>query len=57
VGHKTVATIAENHLTPVAKSAVKALLGDQCIADVGSWADEVRNQPEYNQTGPWRQMF
>jgi len=53
VGHKTVATIAENHLTPAAKSSIKALLGDQSIADIASWADEVRNTPEYKQTGPW----
>src|ERR1700761_8910330 len=52
VGHKTVATIAENHLTPVAKSSIKALLGDQSIADIASWADEVRNTPEYKSTGP-----
>src|ERR1700743_1479320 len=52
VGHKTVATIAENHLTPVAKSSIKALLGDQSIADIASWADDVRNTPEYKSTGP-----
>jgi hypothetical protein len=53
VGHKTIATIAENHLTPNAKGAIKALLGNESIADVSSWADQVRNQPEYKQTGPW----
>jgi len=53
VGHKTVATIAENHLTPIAKSSVKALLGNQSITDIASWADEVRNTPQYKQTGPW----
>lgn len=53
VGHKTVATIAENHLTQQAKNAIKTLLGDQSIADIASWADEVRNRPEYKQTGPW----
>jgi len=53
VGHKTIATIAENHLTPAAENSVKALLGDQNITDIASWADEVRNTPEYKQTGPW----
>lgn len=52
VGHKTVATIAENHLTPAAKSSIKALLGDQSIADIASWADDARNTPEYKSTGP-----
>ncbi|WP_448698253.1 S1/P1 nuclease [Mucilaginibacter sp. AW1-3] len=52
IGHKTVATIAENHLTPEAKTSIKALLGEQSIADIASWADEVRNTPEYKSTGP-----
>ncbi|OCX54342.1 hypothetical protein BEL04_08780 [Mucilaginibacter sp. PPCGB 2223] len=52
VGHKTVATIAENHLNTEAKISIKALLGDQSIADIASWADEVRNTPEYKSTGP-----
>lgn len=51
-GHKTVATIAEAHLTPQAKASIKALLGEQSIADIASWADEVRNTPEYKSTGP-----
>ncbi|MFD2286638.1 hypothetical protein GJU39_19605 [Pedobacter petrophilus] len=52
-GHKTVATIAENHLTEEAKTAVKTLLGNESLADVASWADEVRNQPEYKNTAGW----
>ena len=52
-GHKTVATIAENHLTPEAKTAIKVLLGTESLVDVASWADEVRNQPEYKSTAGW----
>lgn len=51
-GHKTVADIALNHLTPKAKAAVAELLGSQSMADIASWADEVRNQPEYRNTAP-----
>lgn len=53
VGHQTVARIAENHLTPQAKSAVHALLGSESIVEVASWADEVRNDPEYKATASW----
>lgn len=53
VGHQTVARIAENHLSPQAKAAVKSLLGSEPITDVASWADEVRNDPEYKSTAPW----
>ncbi|WP_214072621.1 S1/P1 nuclease [Mucilaginibacter sp. dw_454] len=52
-GHQAVATIAENHLTPQAKAAVKELLGTQSLSDVATWADEVRNEPAFKSTGGW----
>src|ERR1700747_3030888 len=52
-GHRTVGKIAENHLTPKALAGVHDLLGDVSLADVSTWADEVRGKPEYRQTGPW----
>ncbi|HEY4206298.1 MAG TPA: S1/P1 nuclease, partial [Puia sp.] len=51
-GHRTVADIAFNHLTPKAKAAVAGLLGTQTMADVSTWADEIRNQPRYRATAP-----
>ncbi|RZK40427.1 MAG: hypothetical protein EOO61_06515 [Hymenobacter sp.] len=53
VGHQTVARIAETHLSPQARAAVQSLLGKEAITEVASWADEVRNQPEYKSTAPW----
>ena len=52
-GHQIVALIAEDHLSPQAKSGVKELLGDAHISDaeVASWADQVRR--ERSNTGPW----
>ena len=52
-GHRTIGKIAENHLTSKAKAAVQALLGNQSLADVATWADEVRSLPEYKKTGSW----
>jgi len=52
-GHQAVATIAENHLTPQAKAAVKELLGTQSLSDVATWADEVRNEPAFKSTAGW----
>lgn len=52
-GHRTIAKIAENHLTPKAKAAVQELLGNESMADVAPWADEVRSSPEYRLTAPW----
>lgn len=52
-GHMIVAQIAEEQLSPAAKSAVKKYLGDQTLADVANWADFVKNQPEYQNTKGW----
>src|ERR1700760_5019780 len=53
IGHRTVGRIAESHLTPKALAGVHDLLGSESLADVSTWADEVRSKPEYKQTGPW----
>lgn len=49
-GHEVVGHLAEQDLTPTARAAVSGLLGDQTLASVGSWADEVRR--ERPETGP-----
>lgn len=54
VGHRTVATIAYNHLTPQAKAGIRKLIGDTSLADISTWADEVRSSnPAYASTAPW----
>lgn len=45
-GHQTVALIAEATLTPAARAQVKSILaleGDTSLAQVASWADEIKN--------------
>jgi hypothetical protein len=41
-GHKIVANVAEARLTPAAKAQIQALLDGAHLADIASWADEVR---------------
>lgn len=52
-GHRSIGRIPENHLSQKAKKAVRDLLGDTASADVSTWADEVRSQPEYKATASW----
>jgi hypothetical protein len=52
-GHRSIGIIAANHLTPKARTAVIGLLGNDSLANVANWADEVRNEPEYKATAPW----
>lgn len=52
-GHRTVAAVAERHLLPNVSRVVSVYLEGQGMADVSSWADEVRNEPEYKHTASW----
>ena len=52
-GHRTIGRIAANHLSPQATAAVRELLGNETLAEASTWADEVRNQPDYKHTGSW----
>jgi hypothetical protein len=52
-GHKAIAKIAENHLTPAAQQAVKHILGTETLVDVANYADEIRSDPEFKYTGAY----
>lgn len=52
-GHRITALVAEDYLTPQAKQAVKAILGNETLVDVSTWADEVKNDPQYRKTASW----
>ena len=56
VGHKVTGLIAETYLSQKAKLATNELLSGQSIADVASWADEVRSSTEYKSTAPWHYL-
>lgn len=56
VAHRSIAKIAENHLSPKAKAAVKTLLGTEDMAIVSTFADEIRYASKYRYTGPWHYL-
>jgi hypothetical protein len=43
-GHAIVADIAASHLTPAAKMNLQLLLGNDSLASISSWADQVRKE-------------
>jgi hypothetical protein len=50
-GHRIIADIAWDHLNPAALRSLRPFLGDNDLASISTWADDVRNdRPE---TGPW----
>jgi hypothetical protein len=52
-GHMIVAQIAQNNLTPKAKSAVAKILNNQSLASVANWADTIKNNQEWVHTKSW----
>jgi S-adenosylmethionine/arginine decarboxylase-like enzyme len=49
-GHRTIAIIAEKHLNTHTANVVFANLKGKIMIDASTWADEIRNQPQYKNT-------
>lgn len=52
-GHRTIAIIAEKHLNTHTANVVFANLKSENMIDVSTWADEIKNQPQYKNTSSW----
>ena len=55
-GHRIIGQVAEQHLTESTISAVKTILEGQSLAQVSTWADEMRSNPSSfwkKQSGKW----
>jgi hypothetical protein len=53
IGHRVSGQIAEEHLTPKARLAVHAILGNESIALASNWADFIKSDPAYSFMSPW----
>jgi len=52
-GHRTVGLIADKHLTSKAKKNIAKILGQQSLAEVSTWMDEIRSDSLYNYMTDW----
>ncbi len=52
-GHRICGQIADSYLTPKARAAVKAILGNESVAMTSTWADFIKSDPAYNYLSPW----
>ena len=52
-GHRVVGRIADRHLTKRATAEVKALLGQDTLAEAGTWADDIRSDPSWSKAAVW----
>jgi hypothetical protein len=53
IGHRAVGQIAEERLSPKARQAVHALLGEESLAEASLWADEIRSEAQWQVSSPW----
>ncbi|MBV7528507.1 S1/P1 nuclease [Chitinophaga sp. sic0106] len=58
IGHRVVAEIAYNHLTPQARKAVAAILGRTSMAMVANWPDFIKSDTthKYDHTNTWHYL-
>src|SRR5882757_1710213 len=52
-GHRIAGQIADSYLTPKARAAIKAILGNESIAMTSNWADFIKSDPAYNYLYNW----
>jgi len=52
-GHRISGQIADDHLTPKARAAVYAILGNESIAMASNWADFIKSDPTYSYLSSW----
>lgn len=53
IGHRVIAELADERLSPVAKARLKSILGKESLADVANWPDLVRSDPAWRHADPW----
>src|SRR4051812_4176613 len=53
LGHRITGQIAESYLSPKAKKAIYAILGDSMIAMSSNWADFIRSDSAFKYADAW----
>lgn len=52
-GHRITGRIAEHHLSPEAAAVVGDIIGPKTLAQISTWSDEIRSDPDWRHAGPW----
>ena len=55
-GHRIVAQIAEDSLSPSALAAVREIAGTKGLALLATWADFIRSEPKWDCVKPWHYL-
>jgi len=52
-GHRVIGQIAENHLTEKARNEIASLVGRKSLAQISTWADEIKSDLSWRHASPW----
>jgi hypothetical protein len=52
-GHRVAGQIAYTYLTPNARKAIQAILGNESLALASNWADFIKSDPNYSYLSSW----
>jgi len=55
-GHRIAGEVAASLLCPKVAAEIEALGGGESLAELGLWADRIRDEREWQHTGPWHFM-
>lgn len=53
LGHRVVGEVASKHLNESTKSKIKSILGNQTLAEVSNWMDDIKSDKAYDSLKPW----
>ena len=52
-GHRVIGLVADRHLNKKARKATLRILGDNSLAEVSNWMDDVKSDAEFDHTHDW----
>jgi hypothetical protein len=56
VGHRIAGDLADQQLCPAARADAKSLGAGESLAELGTWADQIRDEPKWKGSRPWHYM-
>src|ERR1700739_711440 len=56
-GHRICGQIASSYLTPKARKAIEAILGNESIAMASNWADFIKSDPAFSYLSSWTCIY
>ncbi|SVB82997.1 uncharacterized protein METZ01_LOCUS235851 [marine metagenome] len=55
-GHMIVGYVADKYLCAATRRAIKPLMGGYSLGDIGTWADQIRSDPDWYHASSWHYL-